>query len=559
MTHSGAILLAPGVKRARTGAPRRLMRGTILATAAASRHDGAALVGRRGQVIESEGYIADVGYTAGFYPETAPGHLAFAAMAAGSAPGGAAAPARVLELGFGQGFGLALLAAANPDIAFEGCDFNAGHVAHARALIGAADLANLTVAQARFEDVAARGGKRDVDAVILHGVLSWVGPATQKALTAILRRRLRKAGALYVSYNCMPGWGPLAPIRRLVDEVGRSGGGGSETRIARALDLLVRLKGADARYFLANPAAARHLDAMLGMDRAYLAHEYLAEHWRAPPFAEVAALLDRAGLRFAASATLTENFDAFAAPANTRPLIAQTADPILREGLRDFAANRTFRRDLFLRDPPPPDAAAHRRSLGRTCFALAAPRGRIVFKFVGPLGELIGREDFYGPIVDRLAGGPTAFDELLALPAFGEAAVDRLVECLAVLIHSGQVLARAAPAPEDGAPARRFNRMVVDAARTGRLYGWLASPVARTGVRVDDFGLLTLAALFDGEAAPPEAAARRGLAVIAGLGRRPRDGGRALDDDGEALAFLAERMRPALEEDLPLWRSLGVV
>lgn len=66
------------------------------------------------------GYVADIGYTAGFYRETAPGHMAFAALATGRSPGRALRPQRVLELGFGQGFGLALLAAANPDVAFEG-------------------------------------------------------------------------------------------------------------------------------------------------------------------------------------------------------------------------------------------------------------------------------------------------------------------------------------------------------------------------------------------------------------------------------------------------------
>jgi hypothetical protein len=36
-------------------------------------------------------------------------------------------PKRILELGSGQGFGLSLLAAANPHIAFEGYDFNPEH------------------------------------------------------------------------------------------------------------------------------------------------------------------------------------------------------------------------------------------------------------------------------------------------------------------------------------------------------------------------------------------------------------------------------------------------
>ncbi len=102
------------------------------------------------------GYVADIGYTAGFYRETAPIHMAFAALATGHSPGRALRPQRVLELGFGQGFGLALLAAANPDVAFEGYDFNPEHVANARMLIEGAALANATVAETGFEEAAAR-------------------------------------------------------------------------------------------------------------------------------------------------------------------------------------------------------------------------------------------------------------------------------------------------------------------------------------------------------------------------------------------------------------------
>ena len=46
-------------------------------------------------------------------------------------------------------------------------------------------------------------------------------------------------------------------------------------------------------------------------------------------------------------------------------------------------------------------------------------------------------------------------------------------------------------------PAKRFNRLVVENARRGRLYSNLASPVARTGIPVNEFGLLALAAVFD--------------------------------------------------------------
>jgi tRNA G46 methylase TrmB len=91
----------------------------------------------------SDSYGLDIGYSSGFYRETVPGHVAFAALTVGRSRGRALRPRRILELGFGQGLGLAVNAAANPDIAFEGCDFNPQHIAHARRLIEKAELGNL--------------------------------------------------------------------------------------------------------------------------------------------------------------------------------------------------------------------------------------------------------------------------------------------------------------------------------------------------------------------------------------------------------------------------------
>jgi SAM-dependent methyltransferase len=505
----------------------------------------------------SGGYVADIAYTAGFYPETAPAHLAFAALCRGGAPGLAMRPRRVLELGFGQGFGLALVAAANPAVAFEGCDFNADHVAHARGLIEDAGLANLTVSQASFEQAAGHG-ETDVDIVILHGILSWIAPASRRAVVSILERRLRPGGAVYVSYNCMPGWAPLAPIRHLVLEVKRRTGGSSENQIAAALDLVGELRRRDAGYFVMNPMAAHHVDEMLGMDRGYLAHEYLVERAELPQFSEVAALLAPAGLSFAASAALLDNFDQYAAPETVRPLIAQIDDPALRETVRDFAANRKFRRDIYSRGTSELSPEQRRRMLSTLSFALAVPRPRLTLQFLGPVGDITLKPEFHAAVADVLAQRIASFDELLSLPAFGPGGVDLLVDCLALLIHSRQVLPIADSTVPDAAPAQRFNRVVVARARAGQRYSHLAAPFARTGIPIDEFGLLALAALFDGHA-QPAGAARHALSMLASRGRRPHRDNAPIEDDGAATAFLAERIELVLQEQLPLWRGLGAL
>ena len=99
-------------------------------------------------------------------------------------------------------------------------------------------------------------------------------------------------------------------------------------------------------------------------------------------------------------------------------------------------------------------------------FTLAVPRENVVFTFAGPLQQLQGREDLYAPIADALADRIVPFDELAALDAF-DGKLSILLECLGLLVHSGQAVALLPPEP-DTEPAKRFNRMVVEQARAGR-------------------------------------------------------------------------------------------
>lgn len=504
------------------------------------------------------GYVADIGYTAGFFRQTTPSHMAFAALTIGRSPGRALKPARVLELGFGQGFGLALLAAANPDVTFEGCDFNPDHAAHAHRLIETAGLANIAVTEASFEDAAARGGDNNVDVIAMHGIFSWVSRATQDALIAIMRQRLVSDGVAYVSYNCMPGWAAIAPLRQLMLAVKRHNPGSSPRQLSAALDLIKELREGGAGYFAANPSAARHFDDMLKSDPVYLAHEYLDEHWELPQFADVAARMSEAKLTFIASAIIPENLHQYAVPPALRSLVAPVDDPILRETLSDFASNKRFRRDIYARGSGMLASRDVRRILSSIRFALAVPRRHVTFEIDGPLNRLSGQSALYQPIVDRLVQREAGFDELLALPPFGEAKINVLLDCLGLLAHSGQVLPLIGPRP-DPAPAQRFNRMIAQLACEGRSYGHLAAPVGRTGIRASEFDLLTLAAIHDGVAEEPAAVANHILAGLQRLGRRPTKDGRAIDGDAEAGTFVAATVAPILTDSLPLWRALGVL
>lgn len=502
-----------------------------------------------GNATTAGGYVTDIGYTAGFYPETAPAHLAFAVWSAGRDPG--PPPSRVLELGFGQGFGLCLLAAASPDVAFEGHDFNAHHVDNARVLAACAGLGNVAATQSDFISLAACDMARDADIIIAHGILSWVGRPVQQAVLQIARQRLRDGGLVLASYNSLPGWASLLPARQLAAAVKRAGPGGSAQAVAQTLALLAGLQEGGAAVFKDNPVLAVHAGEMQGRDPAYLAHEYLSDDAAPLAFAQMAEIAAQGELAYAASATLVENFDGATIAPALLPLLDAAADPLLRETLRDLMLDKLFRRDIFAR--PSPERAAP----AGPGFVLAVPQHQLDFDMATPHPSAAA--PLLAPMLEAIAGGLVDFDALAALPACRAASPAVLREGLALLVVSGQVLPLVRAPAQDRRPAHRFNRFVADFARTGRLHTHLASPVARTGIPVGEFGLLALAALFDGEAGDAQRAGRHGLETVKRLGARPAEDGVPIEDDAAAAAFLARHLSHVIADWFPVWHRLGAI
>lgn len=509
----------------------------------------------------TEGYVSDIPYALGFYRETVPAHIAFAALTVGKHPSLSLRPRRVLELGIGMGLGFLINAAANPATQFEGVDFNPLHVAHARGLADAAALANVSLREASFQDLAreAQEGQHDLDLIVLHGILTWVSAEAHEAIVEVARKRLRPGGLLYVSYNAMPGWAPVLPMQRLMRENAKRVAGRSDVQTGSGLDLVKALMAEGAAYFAANPGLAPRVERLLTMDRNYLAHEYLNANWFIFHVADVAEMFGRAKLGYVGSATLTENMDALCVPEGARARVSAEADPIFKETLRDIAGNKQFRRDLYARGAAPTTAAEQNALLAAMRFALVVPRAKVTFTFQSPLGELNGNAELYGALADRLAEGAASFSEIAALPAFGPGGAGAALQAVSLLVHSGQALPLPAVEATDPGPAQRLNRVIAGKMLQGRTYNFLAAPLAGSGIQATHGDLLMLSAVLAGEAGGPEALTAHVMASMRRLGVNWLKDGQAVTVPAETEALVGAEAAVFLAEKLPLWRHLGVV
>ncbi len=291
------------------------------------------------------GYVTDVDYIPGFYPHLSPVALRYAASLNRVVPPATKSHFRYLELGCGLGRSLTTLAAANPQGEFVGIDVNASHVAAIEKDIAAGQLTNVRAIATDFASLPKDLGSFDF--LTLHGVFSWVAPEVRRQILDVARRHLSAGGLLLVSYNAMPGWAHLQPIRGILRQYASLRAGDSEQRLKAALKYLVFIRDKKAKYFEDNPRAAAYVDALLKQNPRYLVHEYLNEHWTSFYFSEVAEMFASAGLSFVGSLPIHTNFWDLCVRPEFQELFRTAGTRLVTESHKDFCANTMFRWDLY--------------------------------------------------------------------------------------------------------------------------------------------------------------------------------------------------------------------
>jgi SAM-dependent methyltransferase len=164
--------------------------------------------------------------------------------------------------------------------------------------------ARIEVCAQTFAEFFARDDLPVFDFVGAHGVWSWVSAANRDRIVAFLQQRLRPGGVFYLSYNALPGWAPMLPLRDLLMRSVQAAPAAMPLadRIEQALrDVAMRL-ARDPSFEEAHPGIEAELRTIRGKRTAYLAHELFNRDWAPMHPEEVAAILCRAGLRFAAFA-----------------------------------------------------------------------------------------------------------------------------------------------------------------------------------------------------------------------------------------------------------------
>lgn len=422
------------------------------------------------------GYYAESGYTYGYYPETLPLRLRWAALMQGHR-----APVerfRYLDAGCGQGLNLLLAAAAHPHSEFVGVDFLPEHIAHARGLAEKAGLRNVTFVEADFVSLAAQPQTLgEFDYAVCHGISTWISPTVKQALFQWVGRVLKPGGVFYNSYNTYPGWLGVAPFQHLVLlEQQRGLAGGAAIQSARKyLDVL---KQAGTGMLNALPGLQARLATMDGQDASYLVQEYNNTYWQPVFVSQMMEALASVKLQYLGTATLPDAIDATLPPA-VQNLLREQPTVALREQLRDYALNQAFRRDLYVKGTLKPWPQELLREVRQTRLVLNTsaqrPAAGQPFPIKGGTVEFSGDATFYGGILDRLAANAeTGLSVGELIDSEAESQRGAVVQALSLMLHANWVYLDQGDGAVGNAGA--LNRALAAAAVDGAPYRFVGLP-----------------------------------------------------------------------------------
>ncbi len=256
-------------------------------------------------------------------------------------------PFNYLELGCGFGHSALIHAAIYPQAQFYACDFNEVQMQRARYLIDRLNLQNIKLYPMPFSELLEEELPQ-MDFVVSHGVYSWVNSTVRQQMHEIIQNKLKSGGLAYLSYNCLPGMGKIAPLRYMLNEMAKKKQGTSFECAKEALKELNQIKK-DLQYYQDNPTIESIITNFNNSDK-YMFGEIFNPIWKLFYSNEVAQEMEDIGLNFIGHANLPVNHQHQKLKPSLKPHYYALETSKEKELFLDYAFNTQFRSDVFIKD-----------------------------------------------------------------------------------------------------------------------------------------------------------------------------------------------------------------
>lgn len=444
-----------------------------------------------------------------------------------------------------------------------GTDFNPSQAAFAQSLASASG-ADAHLTDEAFADFCSRSDLPEFDSIGLHGIWSWISDENRSVIVDFIRRKLKVGGALYISYNTLPGWATFAPMRHLMTEhasVMGSPGKGVVNRVDGALDFAQKLIDANPMFARANPGVAERLKKVAEQNRHYLAHEYFNKDWHPMHFATMSDWLSPAKISFACSAHYLDHIDAINLTVEQQGMLKEIADPTFKESVRDFMVNQQFRRDYWIKGAQKLSSTEQAEQMNKHRLILTSAKEDISLKISGYLGEANLSEAVYSPIIDLMSDHRIrSIEEITVEMKKRDIVLSKVIQAIIVLSGGGHLCSVQLDENIDKATetTTSLNHKLMQKARTGNEISFLASPVTGGGISVGRFPQLFLLAIHQGKMQPKEWVEVT-WSILASQNQRLLKDGKEIETKEGNVAELMKLAERFAKNKLPIYKALKIV
>ena len=352
--------------------------------------------------MSADGYVSNVDYTVGYYPELNAERAKLSLLFAGIMP---PVIKSACELGFGQGLSLNFNGAST-DIKWYGNDYNSSHVAFARKMNNVFD-GDTSFSELDFKSFCKAESLPNFDFISMHGVWSWISDENRNCIRDFIREKLNPGGIVYISYNTDVGWSSVLPLRSLMYHHANHelpSGNGIENNIAVTLKFFENIMDADSKYFKQNIGISERLKLMLTQRTNYVAHEYFNKDWKPMNIVDVASFLKPAKLSFGASANFIDHVKVVNTTEEQSEILAGITDNTYKQAVRDLMTGTTFRKEYWVKGVKRLSKVEREELIDAIYIVMAVGSSVFDWKIKGPRGEAELDKEIYGALIDECQG-----------------------------------------------------------------------------------------------------------------------------------------------------------
>jgi len=314
--------------------------------------------------------------------------------------------------------------------------------------------------------------------------------------------RLKPGGLFYVSYNAMPGWAAMEPLRRLMLEHTARTRGSTLDKAREAVDYVQRLADCGAGYFTSHPTVKSMVVLMKAAGLPYVVHEYFNAHMQPFYFGEVSAWMATRGLAFVGQVPLYLNVRELATPPSVRKLAETVRDRAAFEALKDVANNEMFRSDVYVKGKGERTESETRFYFEGTPFGTMTASANLRREAKFSQYTVDYKTPVYDAVLPAIAERAATAMELAQRPALVSLGQSRVGDALRNLVLGGQVVPmRAQDYAAAGGKRHRvrlpFNAGAIEDALRDEGALVLASPTTGAGIHVSLLEAIALRAFTD--------------------------------------------------------------